>query len=467
MKTSKSNDTSIVLRFTMWHSLQMLFSYLLVNIIITILFAGTLFYKAEHYISKRAMVLTGNMLLVESTPDGIALPKFLRGVFPDNTKDSIRLLETDKNSKTFWQKAYTVKYTVWIPYENGYHMIEYDMGSNIGLFLKLFIVLLLFELLSLIMGIGKGYKAMKRTLAPIASLAETAKNINVSQANNPHLMRDLAGKIDSINASRLDTRVSVRSTQKEMKDLADAINGMLDRINEAYLSQMRFVSDASHELRTPIAVIQGYANLLDRWGKNDEKALEESIAAIKSEAESMKELINQLLFLARGDNHSIKLCMEKTNISTLASEIMRETAMIDPGHEYGFDIQDDCYIMGDAQLIKQMIRIFIDNAIKYTPIGEEIYVGVLKEDSFVKIAVRDYGIGIDAADLPYVLDRFYRSDGSRARKTGGAGLGLSIAKWIIERHGGSIEIISRKEIGTKITILLQSLPEEGHSLKTD
>lgn len=133
MKTSKSSDTSIVLRFAMWHFLQMLFSYLLINIIITVLFAGALFYSAEDYISKRA-ASAGDMLLAESAPDSTFFLRLFSGIFPYNTKDAARRLETDNRGGTLLQKANAVKYRVWVPYKNGYRIIGYDMGGNIGLF---------------------------------------------------------------------------------------------------------------------------------------------------------------------------------------------------------------------------------------------------------------------------------------------------------------------------------------------
>ena len=132
--------------------------------------------------------------------------------------------------------------------------------------------------------------------------------------------------ISSIDANKLDKRISIDSSQEELKELAAAINDMLNRINDSYQSQVRFVSDASHELRTPIPVIQGYVNLLDRWGKRDEKTMQESIDAIKSETQHMKELVEKLLFLARGDNETIQLYREDIDICQIVEEIVREAA---------------------------------------------------------------------------------------------------------------------------------------------
>ncbi len=264
----------------------------------------------------------------------------------------------------------------------------------------------------------------------------------------------LTGKIESISISDLDQKIAIDSTQTELKDLADAINSMLDRINEAYRSQVRFVSDASHELRTPIAVIQGYANLLDRWGKNNPKALDESIEAIRSETQNMRDLVEQLLFLARSDNRTLQLVVEQFSLSELAEDLIRETEMIDTEHLFVRKIKPDVHTKGDKQLIKQMLRIFIDNSIKYTPSGQQIQIGVNESDMLARIVIQDDGIGIPPEDVPHVFDRFFRADDSRARKTGGTGLGLSIAKWIIDRHGGSVTLLSRQDIGTRITVEL-------------
>ncbi len=334
-----------------------------------------------------------------------------------------------------------------------YYAADYAIGRHLTLFLKLFLVLTVFELLFLLGGIGKGARAVRRSLQPLSDLARTAKSINQTRMVRPDIqLRDLTGTIDTINVTRLDRRVSIRSEQRELKDLAGAINGMLDRIDASYRSQVRFVSDASHELRTPISVIQGYANLLDRWGKKDEKALQESIDAIKGEAESMKDLVEQLLFLARGDNDSMKLNREPVNLSRIAEEVVRETAMIDPNHEYVTKTEKEVYTIGDAQLIKQAFRIFVDNSTKYTPPGGTITVSAARKGDSAKVTVQDNGIGIPSKDLSHIFDRFFRSDDSRARKTGGTGLGLSISKWIIDRHHAVVEVLSRKDLGTRITI---------------
>jgi two-component system sensor histidine kinase ArlS len=489
MNENKKERLSIVFKLNTWHLSQVFLSFLWINILLICLFTGALFYHAELTIADRAGNIPVQEYILEKKPSGIRLPGFLNGLFPEHMRGAFRQFRIDydewywkqsgRNESNplssgldtlelqelpFWRKLPYVKYRVWapVPYRDTYFAVDYDMGIGLEIFLKLFIVLAFFELLFFFRSIGKGARAMRRALQPLSDLARTARSINQSRMVQPDAhLRDLTGAIDTINITQLNRRISISSEDKELKELASAINGMLDRIDGAYRSQIRFVSDASHELRTPISVIQGYANLLDRWGKKDEKALQESIDAIKGEAESMKELVEQLLFLARGDNDSMKLNMEIVDLSRITEEVVRETCMIDENHKFITKVQDDVYTVGDAQLIKQAIRIFVDNSIKYTPPGEPISVSAAMEGDVAKVSVQDSGIGISPEDLPHIFDRFFRSDNSRARKTGGTGLGLSIAKWILDRHNAEVEVLSREDLGTRITISMKGQPSQA------
>ena len=213
-------------------------------------------------------------------------------------------------------------------------------------------------------------------------------------------------------------------------------------------------------------MIQGYANLLDRWGKHDEKTMQEAIDAIKSETENMKSLVEQLLFLARGDNETIHMVKTVFDSGKVVEEIVRETRLIDPAHTFAIEVDGPAYIEADQQLIKQALRILVDNSIKYTPSGGEIRLKVKKEEGKVKIQVQDSGIGIAPEDVARIFDRFYRSDESRARKTGGSGLGLAIAKWIVDHHGGDYEVMSRVDIGTRITLVFPAAKAPAGTAET-
>lgn len=262
----------------------------------------------------------------------------------------------------------------------------------------------------------------------------------------------LEAAIDKISPDEEDQKLE--TGYAELAGLETAVNKLMSRMRDSYRQQARFVSDASHELRTPIAVIKGYADLLDRWGKTDEKILEESIEAIKSESDSMQHLVEQLLFLARGDSGRTTLNITDFDVTEVMKEVCEESAMIDQAHTYLFEGEEPVPASGDVSLIKQAARILIENASKYTPEGGEIKLRSLNVNGHPAFSVQDSGIGISERDIPHIFDRFYRADDSRSKQTGGSGLGLAIAKWIVERHGGHFEIISRKDIGTRITVVL-------------
>lgn len=400
----------------------------------------------------------------EAEIKGIQIPHGLQSLFSKHSTPGLRSISlpdpdtlSDPNNLTSWEEVEGVTYNVVINDSEQSYLISISLQEPLLLFVGIFSLLLILELLMLLSSIFSGARTIRQTLKPIEDLAKTAQNLNVRGAFTPEQLEALAGKLDDINATRLDTRIPVGDTQNELKTLASAINGMLDRINESYRSQARFVSDASHELRTPISVIQGYANLLDRWGKNDEKTLQESIDAIKDETANMKSLVEQLLFLARGDNNTMAMQLERFELSALAEEVLRETQMIDGGHEYESRVAP-VFIKADKGLIKQATRILIDNAMKYTPTGKRITISVSAFDNHARLTVQDEGIGIAPDAVPRIFDRFFRADESRARATGGTGLGLSIAKWITERHGGYMEVLSRQDIGTRISFVLPSVP---------
>lgn len=298
---------------------------------------------------------------------------------------------------------------------------------------------LLWAILSIfsLVGLGAitfiGSRASRRLLAPIQTMTGAVKDISIQA---------------------LDRRLDVSGAKDELKELAITFNDMLDRIGKSVEQQNRFVSDASHELRTPIAVIKGYADLLDRWGKDDRQVLEEAVAAIQSEAESMNSLLEKLLFLARADNNRQHIEMQSFSLSELVEEVLRETRLIAPGHRIESSLNEDVLLVADRKLIKEAVRIFMDNSVKYTPAGGTVCLNGYQRNNRAIISIEDSGSGIAREDLGHVFDRFYRTDQSRAKSSGGAGLGLAIAKQIVDSHQGEIRIWSAPEAGTAVRISL-------------
>ena len=189
------------------------------------------------------------------------------------------------------------------------------------------------EVIFLLENIIFGTRRVRKSLKPLDDIAETARKLGDIEFNEEKF-HSLEQAIDNVSPILNNDRIDIGDS--ELKGLEDAINKLLDRMRESYRQQARFVSDASHELRTPISVIQGYANMLDRWGKKDEKILDESIDAIKSESQSMSDLIEQLLFLARGTNGKINLKKTTFILNDLMQEVYDEFKMIDDKHLYEY-----------------------------------------------------------------------------------------------------------------------------------
>lgn len=302
------------------------------------------------------------------------------------------------------------------------------------------------ELYSLLLGMGllylfivyvitrQGKKSDRDLLEPIYEMSETANRLTV---NN----------LDS-------RRLNVEGTKNELKDLAAVINNMLDRLEISYESQKQFVSDASHELRTPIAVIQGYANLLNRWGTGNEEVMLESIDAINNEAKFMQDLVEKLLFLSRHDKKTLKLDKKKFNMCQVVEEMVKETKLVVRNRIIEAPVMQDVEVYGDKQALKQAIRIFIDNAVKYTNEGDTVTITCENDDGDCVITVKDTGIGMTRKDVDNIFERFYRSDQVRNAKISGHGLGLSIAKLIVLGHTGKIKVRSQLTKGTSFIITL-------------
>ncbi|MBI9012780.1 MAG: HAMP domain-containing protein [Clostridiales bacterium] len=302
----------------------------------------------------------------------------------------------------------------------------------------LIVLLIIFDMAAVLICISLGTKASRELVRPIDEMTQI---------------------VNQISAKDMNRRLDVKGMHDELKELAMTFNEMLDRIENSYETQNRFTSDASHELRTPIAVIQGYINMLDRWGKADGEILDESIEAIKSESHNMKRLTEKLLLLAKADKGILEMDFKSFELNELISEISRETLMIDSSHEITNEINEVKTILADRESLKQAIRIFVDNSVKYTPEGGKISINSYINKKKIYIEIADNGIGISKEDMDNIFNRFYRVDKSRAKESGGHGLGLSIAKWIISQHKGEIEVKSELNKGTVVTLILSPIKE--------
>lgn len=251
-------------------------------------------------------------------------------------------------------------------------------------------------------------------------------------------------KFGKWNKITLDNR-----SQDELHEMEKTFNEMIDYQKENYEMQEIFVSDASHELKTPISIIKSYAQLLERRGTENPSIVKESLDAINSEAERMQKLVEQMLALAKNKDVSN---VENINITNL----LEETIAIFKG-AYGREINfypasKGYEIQGNQDQLKQVFYILIDNALKYSDKNVDVTVEI-KDDNLV-IFVRDYGQGIPDEEKDRLFERFYRMDKARNRNTGGTGLGLAIAKTITTSHGGSLSVESVLGEGSTFIVAL-------------
>lgn len=270
-------------------------------------------------------------------------------------------------------------------------------------------------------------------------------------------INNMRRSVESISARNISDRIQVPDNGDELTELGATFNNLLERMESAYARQSKFVSDASHELRTPITVIKGYVDLLDRWGKEDPEVLEEAIEAIKSETQDMSYLVENLLFIAKGENRKLNFEPVRFNLLDLVTEVSNETIMNieDRVIKYSGDSFD---IVADERMLKQLLRVFIENSVKFTEPGGIIRTTVKLEDDKAIIRVWDNGDGIAPDDIQRVFERFFVADKARTKDKSGSGLGLSIAKWIVDVHQGEVDLQSRLDEFTEFTVKLPLEP---------
>jgi signal transduction histidine kinase len=270
-----------------------------------------------------------------------------------------------------------------------------------------------------------------RALEPINSIVETAESINRAD--------DLSRRIPQ---QGLD--------QDEIGSLINTFNQTLERLETLFLSQQRFLADVSHELRTPLTVIKGNVDLMRRMKQLDA----ESLTSIDQEAGRLTRLVGGLLMLAQAESGKLPLTLKPVELDLLITEVFQEMHILAGGKvKVHLNEIDQLMVNGDRDRLKQVLINLVANAIQYTPQDGDVFISLSKVGDQARIICRDTGPGIPAEDLPHIFERFYRAEKSRTRgKSTGFGLGLSIAKWIVEHHGGRIEVSSKDGKGTTFAI---------------
>lgn len=280
-----------------------------------------------------------------------------------------------------------------------------------------------------------GFGIAKRSLMPIRKIITSAEVI--SQGN-------------------LSERVPQTQTKDELGELTDALNGMLASVEAAFTREKQFSSDASHELRTPVTVVRAYTEtLIKEPGLTEEQR--ESLQTILTECTRMEKIISQLLMITRGQEKRYPICIESIMLKAVVDSVTEtmEEQLREKDIKFVSHCSANIEIQADQSLLTQLLLNLVENAVKYGKRQGTITLSVKQNDETTILSVKDNGIGIPEEALPHIFDRFYRVDASRNRN--GSGLGLSIVKWIVETHQGSIDVQSKLDHGTEFVVTIPRL----------
>lgn len=289
--------------------------------------------------------------------------------------------------------------------------------------------------LLLLLAAAGGYWVAGRALSPVRSMITAA---------------------DAIQPGDLAARVVVPIAEDELQQLALTLNRMLGRLQAGFERITRFTADASHELRTPIALLRTRAEVLLRRPRSAEE-YRTAIEASLDELEKTSCLLEELMLLARADVGAETLHFADVNLT----ELVRATAAVAQSLAEAKHLRwrvalppHPVHVHGDEGALRRLLLVLIDNAVKYTPECGSVQLALHGSDMSVKLEISDTGIGIGEEDLPHIFERFYRADQARTRATGGAGLGLSIAQWIVQKHGGTLTVESTLASGSVFCVTL-------------
>jgi heavy metal sensor kinase len=302
------------------------------------------------------------------------------------------------------------------------------------------IMLLLAAPLLLVGASVGGYWISSRALAPVDAISGAANRISIEN---------------------LTERLQVPKTGDQLQRLSETLNAMLARLEASVRRMAQFTADASHELRTPVSLIRTTAEIA---AMNRDRPAGEYLAAldeIQEEAERTSQVVDSLMLLARADSAKETLELATVDAVSVVRNAAEQGERLARSRGVGFSLNlstDAVPVCADPEALRRALLILMDNAAKYTPQGGSVEVGIGRRNGRAVAYVSDTGIGIAAADLPHIFDRFWRADKARSREQGGAGLGLSIAKWIVEMHGGTLSV--RSDLG-KGSVFEIGLPLEG------
>jgi len=269
---------------------------------------------------------------------------------------------------------------------------------------------------------------------------------------------EVAQTAEHLTTENLNTQIATRHNEREVQRLVQSFNSMMWRLNRSFQQVRQFNADAAHELRTPLAILQGENEIALRSPSlpDDVRAV---LASNLEELDRLTRVVNDLLTLAEAESGTEILQRKPIEVSAILRDLIEEMSALAEERQLKIECRGlpNLRVLGDDLWIRRALLNLIDNSIKYSKPGGIIEVSLKRVDSMVQIGIRDYGIGIDSKDLPRIFDRLYRADPARSRTKGGSGLGLSIVKWIVEAHRGQIKVHSQPDRGTTVEILLPAV----------
>ncbi|MGE8207367.1 HAMP domain-containing sensor histidine kinase [Heyndrickxia sp. NPDC080065] len=260
----------------------------------------------------------------------------------------------------------------------------------------------------------------------------------------------------------LTERVPIPPNHDEMTELGIMFNDLMNSLEKSFHQQQQFVADASHELKTPLSVIHGHLSLINRWGKEDPKVLERSLQLSLNETNRLIRLVSELLELSKAErNGQEKMIVEEIKLGPVLHDIIENFKIFRNDFTINLSsmVDETTTVRISKRHLEEILIILLDNSMKYSKEKKLIEIHVSKMNENLDIAVKDYGVGIPEEDLPFVLNRFYRVDKARSRKFGGNGLGLSIAKRLVEMYKGNIYLESVYGKWTEVTVVLPLNPK--------
>jgi heavy metal sensor kinase len=438
---------SIRTRLTIWYLVVIVVLLFVFSAVAYLMLSSNLYQSLDNSLETRSNELKAtaifagqpNELLLTFDSNGVLQQEFGPLIDPASIHELIgqalsgqdRFLTTVTTDK---REVRLFATSIRLPFFNQVVIVVGQLTSGITDVLATFRYVLIIAGLSVVVlaGIG-GLFLASRVLKPVERITKTAQEIGESD---------------------LSRRINVNSDD-ELGKLASTLNSMIERLEEAFNRQRQFTADASHELRTPLAIIQAESTLaLSK--ERTESDYRKSLETISQESAYMSAVIGKLLFLARSDAGKEPLHFEHVNLKEIISGLSAnvEALAVDKGIRFTVDAQESLVVNGDRVKLRQLFINILENAIRYTPDKGNVSVSLIKKDANALVAVRDTGIGIPTEHLPHIFERFYRVDKARSRSEGGVGLGLAIAKFIAESHGGKIEVESQVEKGTTFYVTI-------------